>query len=681
MRIRSLRASFGALDGRELHLSPQLNIIQAPNEAGKSTLAAFLRTMLYGFPARERGTLAEKNRYAPWSGAPMSGLLELEARGEQIVLRRDTARANAPMARFSATYAGTGEAVPWLSAADCGSALLGVPREVYERSAFIHQSELAVQQDAELERRIAALISTGEESASYSEAAERLKKQLNRRRHNKTGRLPELEGQLAAANSTLTQLHQLAREQQEAAARLSALSDEEAQLREALRLHELADVQERVRAAAEAAEQARLAEEKATLCAQLLEEAHTPTREVIAQAQARLDALEDAAAQLGEAETAQREAQHTLDAFDAQATPRRGALFFLLPILLSLSLCCLLCALLMHLHTAALFAGGAAALLSAALLLYHRHSRRMRRERDARRLALDAALTQARAAADALRNTYALSEASLSALLPDAGKTAWQPYLRDALSRRGRLEALERSAQEKRFRCELLSDKLPDAPREPVERPARSRSALEAALAALETQRREAQRTVDHAAGQLRMLGDPLELRARIDALELERAQLQEEYDAIALAQETLSRANAALQARFSPALGKRAGELFAEMTGGRYDSVLLDRTLAASAAERGSAAAHSAALLSRGTADQLYLAVRLAICELVLPADEPAPLVLDDALVCFDDARCAAALELLLRESRTRQILLLTCQSREARLLAEREGVNVLTL
>ena len=53
---------------------------------------------------------------------------------------------------------------------------------------------------------------------------------------------------------------------------------------------------------------------------------------------------------------------------------------------------------------------------------------------------------------------------------------------------------------------------------------------------------------------------------------------------------------------------------------------------------------------LSQGTADQLYLAVRLAVCELVLPAEEPCPLVLDDALANFDDGRCALALEALAR-------------------------------
>lgn len=57
---------------------------------------------------------------------------------------------------------------------------------------------------------------------------------------------------------------------------------------------------------------------------------------------------------------------------------------------------------------------------------------------------------------------------------------------------------------------------------------------------------------------------------------------------------------------------------------------------------------------LSQGAADQLYLAVRLAICDMVLPAEKHVPLILDDALVTFDDDRLRAALDYLLSESKT---------------------------
>jgi uncharacterized protein YhaN len=65
----------------------------------------------------------------------------------------------------------------------------------------------------------------------------------------------------------------------------------------------------------------------------------------------------------------------------------------------------------------------------------------------------------------------------------------------------------------------------------------------------------------------------------------------------------------------------------------------------------------------SDGTVDQLYLALRLAVAKTLSP---DAPLVLDDALVRFDDQRLAAAMALLKEEAKSKQVLLFTCQSRE---------------
>ena len=130
MDFQHIEATFGKLEHCSLSFSSGLNIIEAPNESGKSTLLAFLRVMLYGFPPRERGALADKNRYAPWSLSPMRGTLSLSSQKGNITLQRDTTRANSPMGRFSAIYTGSGESVDGLTAADCGETLLGIPCEV-----------------------------------------------------------------------------------------------------------------------------------------------------------------------------------------------------------------------------------------------------------------------------------------------------------------------------------------------------------------------------------------------------------------------------------------------------------------------------------------------------------------------------------------------------------------------
>ena len=70
---------------------PGLNITEAPNEWGKSTWCAFLTAMLYGISTSEKTSakkLADKERYAPWSGLPMSGTMEIEWNGKKITLQR-----------------------------------------------------------------------------------------------------------------------------------------------------------------------------------------------------------------------------------------------------------------------------------------------------------------------------------------------------------------------------------------------------------------------------------------------------------------------------------------------------------------------------------------------------------------------------------------------------------------
>ena len=86
-----------------------------------------------------------------------------------------------------------------------------------------------------------------------------------------------------------------------------------------------------------------------------------------------------------------------------------------------------------------------------------------------------------------------------------------------------------------------------------------------------------------------------------------------------------------------------------------------------------------SALSLSRGTAAQLYLALRLAVCRLCLP--ERPPILLDDALVSFDDGRLAHALELLWELSGEQQLLLFTCQKREGEALRGAPGVTRIEL
>lgn len=742
MLIRRMTATFGKLREQTLELREGLNILQAPNETGKSTWCAFLLSMLYGVNTRERdraGALADKNRYAPWSGAPMSGRLDCRAGDDALTLFRTTRRQAAPMGDFQALYTGTADPVPGLTGANCGEALLGVSREVYARSAFIRQGGMAVTQDPGLERRVAALVTSGEEDTSYTEAAEILKKQLNRRRHNKTGQLPALEAELRETEAQLASQAELSRQREGLLARAAELEAREAALREELAALDRWEARQKRRARQKLEEAAAQAEEKAEALRRRLEEEGVPENDVTARlrgaivnlntvrksaekAQEEYDAakaaLERAEGKLAAGPFAGQTAEEARrTAADPLPKARRPAA----PLLLT-ALACLCAALGAGCGVYFYFKNSAAALAAAAgvlalsaaaaLFLWRRAEKQARAAALTERYgaadpeaiaALAAAYAQALSERDAARQAAAAKaaaaqglwqsvDANADGILEEVRRFAPAAYdipsadaaLRAGALLRRELAEAEKAAHEARLRAEFQAGQAPE-PEEPEEPdappplpPKREREAVTEELEAVRADLAALRSNLERIAGRLHAAGDPAALQAGAERLTDEIAALEGEYAAIELAMSTLARANAQLQGRFSPALGRRAAEIFDGLTGGAYGGVILDRTLRVSAEPAGDGVPRDAGCLSAGAADQLYLAVRLAVCDLVLPPENAVPIVLDDALASFDDGRCAAALDYLRKEAEKRQILLFTCHSREAAYFRDDPAVSI---
>ena len=721
-----MTATFGKLQGRTLELRDGLNILQAPNETGKSTWCAFLLSILYGINSRERdraGFIADKNRYAPWSGAAMSGRMDCSTDLGELTLTRSTRRQASPMGEFSAVYAGTNEPVPGLTGTACGETLLGISREVFERSAFIRQNNLSISQNADLERRIAALISSGQEDTSYTEAAEALKKQLNRRRHNKTGQLPALEAELAELDRQLAQ----------ARGEVSSLSVREQQLQAELDQWDRWEAARQRRVLSDAAAAAEAAEAKAAQVREQLQKDQIPENETIARLRGAIVNLEttrkavdkaraerdDAMKALLRAEAAVNESpfagQTAEEARKSAASVPDSAPWPLSELLPSIFLGALALILsiisILGMNDAfadAIFYGIPCAISALVIPIYKNHKWQKETSAflkkhgvsSAAELRMQAAayakLCEARdtaqananaksAAADTLYNTLTSNEQGILLEVRRFAPGAFDiptadRLLRACAVRRKELAEAESAAREARLRCDLQAQQLPEAdvPAEELPVPPRSREAVTADLEAVRAALAQARSGADRLTGQLHGLTPPDQLRARQAELEDQRAGLETEYSAIRLAMETLDQANTTLQNRFSPELGRRAAEIFAQLTGSRYSGVVLDRSFRLSAEPAGDPVFRDAALLSAGTLDQLYLAVRLAICDLVLPPEKEVPIVLDDALANFDDDRCAAALEFLKAAAGNRQILLFTCHSREAEFFAGDGEVSI---
>jgi uncharacterized protein YhaN len=84
---------------------------------------------------------------------------------------------------------------------------------------------------------------------------------------------------------------------------------------------------------------------------------------------------------------------------------------------------------------------------------------------------------------------------------------------------------------------------------------------------------------------------------------------------------------------------------------------------------------AKTLAALSRGTAEQLYLCLRLGLAREFAARSVALPLVMDDCLVDFDPARAAAMAKVLVEFASASQVVVFTCHPETAATLLEASG------
>jgi uncharacterized protein YhaN len=166
-------------------------------------------------------------------------------------------------------------------------------------------------------------------------------------------------------------------------------------------------------------------------------------------------------------------------------------------------------------------------------------------------------------------------------------------------------------------------------------------------------------------------------LRIEEESLRARVAELATRYTADRLALALLTRARRRFEEEQQPRVVQLASEHFAALTGGRYRRVFIpageERELRVGDGERD----WSAAQLSRGTREQLYLAFRLAVVRDFGETRGALPLIVDDVLVNFDPERARGAIRLLSTLSLQHQVIAFTCHPwlREA---FEAEGARV---
>ena len=714
MKILSMTATFGKLDNQTLTLEPGLQVIHAPNEWGKSTWCAFILAMLYGIDTSSRSKkdfIADKERYAPWSGAPMSGRMDLSWNGRDITIERST-KGRSIFGQFKAYETQTGIEVPELTAANCGEKLLGVEQSVFARAGFVRLKDMPVTQDETLRRRLNALVTTGDESGSADDLAQKLKDLKNKCRFNRSGLLPQAELQQRELQQKIEEMESLQRQVATIEKRQEELKDYQANLlnhKQALEYEanrnfagklamaraqqEIAD--DRVQAletVCRSLPEPKALEKKKQQLQQITEQKEALQMEI--QLQPPAPQMPDVAPQFRDADpiTVVKQAEADVAEYENLLGSRKRNS----PIVWIGGLICVIVGIVALVLAQLWIPLAFGVLLTAAgiVMQYGCKQRNEQLERQARQIQrFYAPLETVRWVAEAQRYADAYEEyesrlndhrnklhqldARMKALLHQAeelteGKTisrceqetdtALQQHraYADALRERSRLEEMVATLESSHR--EVAPPQLPDTLTFTMPETERILSDVMAEARLLHQRLGQCQ-------GRMQTLGDSQSLQQQLAQVNGRIRELEKVYGAVVLAQQTLEKAKLELQRRFAPRISQRAQDLFSQLTAGRYQRISLGEDLSVSAAAEGEDTLHSALWRSDGTADQLYLALRLAVAEELTP---DAPLVLDDAFVRFDEDRLRKALTILNQTGREKQVLLFTCQRREQTIMEE---------
>jgi uncharacterized protein YhaN len=177
--------------------------------------------------------------------------------------------------------------------------------------------------------------------------------------------------------------------------------------------------------------------------------------------------------------------------------------------------------------------------------------------------------------------------------------------------------------------------------------------------------------------------------RRSLNEVEEERAAVEARLADLELELEAASHAAALIEefardkhARIAPRLAAAAGRFLHAITNGAYAEVLVshDFRVGVRVPQTNKLTDEPERRLSKGTVDQIYFALRLALVQALSTGNERIPLLLDDPFANYDDARLENALRLLLEVGEEHQVLLFTCRGDLAQ-TGQAIGIPVLSL
>ena len=179
MQIKKIHISnFGKLHEMQMDFSEGLNVINGENGWGKSTLAAFLKAMLYGMDVTTKRSLLEneRRRYKPWQGGAYGGSMEFEANGKSYRMERFFGTKERED-KFALYDLATG--LPSTDYSEhLGDELFHIDRAAWERTCYLGQLNLGVAVNDSLNARLTHVEEESGDMQNYEQAVRLLEDRM-----------------------------------------------------------------------------------------------------------------------------------------------------------------------------------------------------------------------------------------------------------------------------------------------------------------------------------------------------------------------------------------------------------------------------------------------------------------------------------------------------------------------